>query len=1126
MADNMMADGVISLDDRPAQEAVKRTNAGLDDIERKTKTVLDRTGKEWEVMGGTVVRVSDRSKTSLDRLLDSMQKQADMAGKSGVERLVSQRDQLISRWQKEQSAVDAITKSYEKLIAAEMTKGAGDGLKEMSAQAQESKASMALLGEEIGVRIPRHIRGFISELPGIGSAMSAAFSTLAIVGVITVIYEAIKKVLEFREALKQVEEQPRKIEVAFRSLNSETQKINDELQRENIHLENSIAKLEHKPQNLLAEALNDARINADELAKSLDKDAESLEKVIKENSVGWLGRIVMGRQGTGDIETWATKYQSQINDINYTGSANVHAAATPDAAKDAQKAWNVALDKVRNDALKQISAWITQAQTPQPAGKGTIFQQADNPEERATRLAMLKGIATQLSNQSDLAALRTQHQTLTGQHDALGGDNVNDLDAAMRAQRRELAGLGDDKFASLAAERQEAVNDALEKFKDKAGPLVDLIKQVYDAKWVKEFNTENERTTKELDTQAKEWRRLTEEADKHRESVNEKSMAEFTKALDERGKAVAALAKEYSKLKSTGATQELAHDKRMIGIGSSDPLATLAAQQALDYAAIEQRKQAALGSLSKDPTRAVMERANAEKQAANEVGELRYQWEEKVAELQHQELKTLKHDTEGLWNTLLTKPQNFPKQLGSTVHAAVLKPITEGMAGITANVLKPIIYGADGQGGIAGVFKGAFGGAKQDPMKMATDMNTGATVQNSAALATLTAILAGAMGMAAPAVAAPSGIGGISVPSISMPAPNVSMPSVSFGGGGASINLGGWDQGGGSGGGAPLSSGGGGGSNPLAAIFGGGGRTGAATPPFLGGGSTNTAGGIAGILKNFKSIKWGGLTRSGPTYGTDENGGDVQTGDGKITGVNGMLGAAMFTGGTMLAQQGLLGSSRGTWGGVAMGTAGGAAIGFQQGGWLGAAIGGGIGALVGVGEKLAGVESPENEAKRLVKQIYGVSIDTAMAKQIVGIAQQKYANHVSVAVRDPDVRKMLELYAQGTGQKFPMSATTPRGGSLAEQGGNLYQQASYVNGTPYTFQSSLPVLGGLGGGTYPSPGGPNTAAGGGSSFTINLNGQPITPEFVADSALSAQGSAYGRTQQAANLNIPGLMVGT
>ena len=94
------------------------------------------------------------------------------------------------------------------------------------------------------------------------------------------------------------------------------------------------------------------------------------------------------------------------------------------------------------------------------------------------------------------------------------------------------------------------------------------------------------------------------------------------------------------------------------------------------------------------------------------------------------------------------------------------------------------------------------------------------------------------------------------------------------------------------------------------------------------------------------------------------------------------------------------------------------------------------------------MESPENEAKRLVKQLYSISIDNSMARQIAGIAQQKYAGHVSIAVRDPDVRKMLMLYSEATGQKMPLSATTPQSASLAEMGGKLYQQATYVNGTP------------------------------------------------------------------------------
>jgi hypothetical protein len=129
---------------------------------------------------------------------------------------------------------------------------------------------------------------------------------------------------------------------------------------------------------------------------------------------------------------------------------------------------------------------------------------------------------------------------------------------------------------------------------------------------------------------------------------------------------------------------------------------------------------------------------------------------------------------------------------------------------------------------------------------------------------------------------------------------------------------------------------------------------------------------------------------------------------------------------------------------------------------------------------------------------------------------------------------MLMLYAQGTGQKFPLSATTPQSGSLAEVGGGLYQQASFVNGVATTFQSSLPVLGNLGAGNnYPSPGGPNTAEGmgpmsvslhlDGSSAAAFMTGQFVTPQFVADQTIAAQGYGYGRVPTIMNYLTPGLI---
>ena len=124
------------------------------------------------------------------------------------------------------------------------------------------------------------------------------------------------------------------------------------------------------------------------------------------------------------------------------------------------------------------------------------------------------------------------------------------------------------------------------------------------------------------------------------------------------------------------------------------------------------------------------------------------------------------------------------------------------------------------------------------------------------------------------------------------------------------------------------------------------------------------------ILQNLKSTDWGGFSRNDK---------------GSITGMHGVAGAAVFAGGTMLAERGLMGSGAGTWGGVAEGTAGGAAIGFTMGGPLGAAIGAGVGLGIGLGEKAFGVKSLQQTAHDDIKSVYGVDIPTnsGTVKQVV-----------------------------------------------------------------------------------------------------------------------------------------------
>jgi hypothetical protein len=55
-----------------------------------------------------------------------------------------------------------------------------EGTSKMKFSMAEAKGEARLLGEEFGVHLPRHVSNFIAKLPGVGEALSAAFSATAI----------------------------------------------------------------------------------------------------------------------------------------------------------------------------------------------------------------------------------------------------------------------------------------------------------------------------------------------------------------------------------------------------------------------------------------------------------------------------------------------------------------------------------------------------------------------------------------------------------------------------------------------------------------------------------------------------------------------------------------------------------------------------------------------------------------------------------------------------------------------------------------------------------------------------------------------------------------------------------
>lgn len=294
----------------------------------------------------------------------------------------------------------------------------------------------------------------------------------------------------------------------------------------------------------------------------------------------------------------------------------------------------------------------------------------------------------------------------------------------------------------------------------------------------------------------------------------------------------------------------------------------------------------------------------------------------------------------------------------------------------------------------------------------------------------------------------------------------------------------------------------------------------ARTPPFVPGNTAGVlgaptgggAGGAAGSLSGFAGLK-GSLSALGNIGISPSSGG-----------IGGLAGGGLLLGGAGLAVAGL---HRGGLSGLGMTTAGGALIGAKFGGPLGAAIGAGIG--FGAGLVRLFIKGAIDKTIQKVQQVYGVSIDKNLARQIVDIA--KGMGGLDLAIGSPQIRELLELYAMSTGQKFSGQAAVPRGFTAGVSGGRIFEQAGFTAlGSPLGRQSSFPLLGGGSGGGAATQ--PQTV-----SVTMQLDGRATTdlmegraiqavqnnPRVVARTHNKGTQASAGRREGTALQLSPGLV---
>jgi hypothetical protein len=253
---------------------------------------------------------------------------------------------------------------------------------------REARGGFALLNEELRIGLSRHLRGWLATLPGVGAAMSAAFSTLAVIGVIEVVVEAGKKIYEFIESLHKLSDDEKKAigEVADQTKSGiELSKTLLAIDRERI----LVGKSSEEQARLKAQwAREDAKWNEKqlELVQRQYEEAKKIQELYESGATRpWReGDAYSTNSRTGQISHQATVplvSNGQMKDAEAT-------------IKSLEDVWGKGLEKISSEAaVSSARVGVAEAEAANAAAEGAKRSEAADRKRMDSALKVAAIIA-------------------------------------------------------------------------------------------------------------------------------------------------------------------------------------------------------------------------------------------------------------------------------------------------------------------------------------------------------------------------------------------------------------------------------------------------------------------------------------------------------------------------------------------------------------------------------------------------------------------------------------------------------------------------------------------------------------------------------------------------------------
>jgi hypothetical protein len=420
---------------------------------------------------------------------------------------------------------------------------------------REARGTIGLLGEDIGIHLPRHVQTFIAELPGVGVALQAAFPVLAVVAIGVAIFEATEK-------LKKHEEEVEKAKTQMTDLTIATGRHAEALEISRLKIEDHIRALTGQPaRNGIEIALKEAKKAADELADSIQKDINKEAELLKTQVQGGFSKYLSGPNASQDMIAGYLEYAHKREKLSQE-----IALAETDANKQGLQQQLKDLDKNWSDRVTfELGKTRDKLKNPEKMSVSTDFgteevdvvpkEQLQDKEELLINLALLnKNLQQQevegakiATGQKKVAGLEDLQNTIT-RLDKQWAETKKVLDAQTKETiaayelQKTQGQITEEQFTTLkqaALDKQyQAEINHFEKIKALQAGHPALVKQIQAEEDVLTANHNAqiiEGFTKTLEAQKKGLQEL----DKLNQEFYQKQEQEQTKATNAAIKAIA-----------------------------------------------------------------------------------------------------------------------------------------------------------------------------------------------------------------------------------------------------------------------------------------------------------------------------------------------------------------------------------------------------------------------------------------------------------------------------------------------------------------------------------------------------------------------------------------------------------